>query len=289
MSDPYGTGPRIGFQATGIILNPWYVLPPSVTALDGNLPDDGMKITVPFRVELPKYGIKLFFRDDKLAFVFTDDSSARDYLINPIRYFLAYRAFINYNLFGPFRKALDEDAFEQVETIRFKVERIVRVETEEQVGGETVRGFYHDGQEAWIEISLDALIQYLNILNPSLYYALSFYLIGCQNLRYFLIEFYKAVESIKHAFGNQNGLLQSLGTYGVKRRRYKEFTKLCNDMRQAPLDIGRHAPAPNASLYSVDLRNLLVEPRSKEVFESAVTFCRQVIDAYITFLAHSAI
>ena len=195
---------------------------------------------------------------------------------------------LNYNLFGPFLKPLDENALEEVDTIRFKVERIVRVEIERQEGEKIVRGFYQDGQEEWLEIPSDDLIQYLSVLNPALYYAVAFYLIGCENPRYFLVEFYKAVESVKHAFGNKKDFLQSLRPYGVMRKRYKEFTKVCNDMRLAPLDIGRHAPEPNAPLYTVDLRNLLVEPRSSEVFESATTFCRQVIDVYIEFLVHCA-
>jgi len=37
-------------------------------------------------------------------------------------------------------------------------------------------------------------MDFIRVLNPTLYYAMAFYLVGCENRRYFLVEFYKAVE-----------------------------------------------------------------------------------------------
>jgi hypothetical protein len=103
-----------------------------------------------------------------------------------------------------------------------------------------------------------------------------------------LVEFYKAVESIRHTFDSESDFLQLLRPYGVTKGSYKRFTKECNDMLSAPLDIGRHAPKPDAPVYTVDLRNLLVDDtRSFKVFESATVLCRKVIDAYIEFLTKS--
>ncbi|GEM_PF-6185685 len=76
--------------------------------------------------------------------------------------------------------------------------------------------------------------------------------------------------------------------YGVEKGALKAFKQVCNDMLRAPVDIGRHAPAPNAPLYSVDLRNLLSEPRSRALFETSTRVCRQVIDGYMGFLKNAA-
>jgi hypothetical protein len=98
-----------------------------------------------------------------------------------------------------------------------------------------------------------------------------------------LVEFYKAVEVIENHRGGERRCLAVLSQHDVDRSAVKEFKGRCNDMFRAPLDIGRHAPAPGAPVYAVDLRNLLAQPRSKELFEQSTVACRQVIDAYLVF------
>jgi hypothetical protein len=293
MAEHHGGGPPISVKATGAILNPWYVLSSRTTILDPDLPttDEPLDITPPCRVELEEQGLRLFFQNDEVVFVSTGGSLPPGYLVDPIRYFLTYQTFINYNLIGSATNPLDASAFDQVERIRFKVERIVRVETERQEGDKVIKGFYHTPEEEWLEIAADDIRQYLRILNSTLYNALAFYLRGCDNPRYFLIEFYKAVEVITKVFGSKDKFLKSLEPYGVTSKKFKDFGKDCNDMRSAPpapLDIGRHAPMPGVPLHSVDLRYLHVEPRSREVLESSTVFCRQVIDAYMAFLIKEA-
>ncbi len=284
-------GSPVGFKATRTILNPWYELPRRATIVIpevGRLSGDSVQITPPCRVGLPQYGIRLLFRDDQVGFVLIGDSPEPGYFIDPIREFLAYKTFVNYNLVGAFSCPSNEERIEEVDTIRFRLERIVRVETDMRVGEETIPGFHHEMREEWLEIAVGDLVQYLSVLNSTLDQATAFYLIGCQNPRCFLVEFYKAVESVRHAFDGESDFLQLLEPYGVTKKDYKEFAKTCNDVQLAPLDIGRHAPQPGAPLYAVDLRNLLLDPRSFEVFKSATVLCRQVIDAYIEFLARSA-
>jgi hypothetical protein len=286
-----GGGPPVSIKATRTILNPWYKLPAHITVFGSDLPsasDERLEITPPCRVELEEQGLRLLFRNDEVVFVFTGGSLAPRYLINPILYFLTYQTFINYNLIGPVTNPIDASAFHEIERITFKVERIIRVEAERQDGGKVNKGFYHTGKDESLEIAAGSIAQYLRILNPTLYYSLSFYLIGCDNPRYFLIEFYKAVEVITNEFGSKDEFLKSLKSYGVTKRKFKDFGEVCNDMRLTPLDIGRHAPMPGAPLYSVDLRNLLVEPRSRDVLESSTVFCRKVIDAYMVFLIQRA-
>jgi hypothetical protein len=288
MIEDRGGGPPISIKATRTIFNPWYTLPAHVTVIGPDAVskrNDGLEITSPCRIELREHKLRLFFQNNEVIFVFTDNSLASRYLVNPIRDFLIYQTFINYNAIGPAINLSDESTFKEVDRIQFKVERIIRVELERQEGDKVIKGFYHTGhQDEFLEIVVDNIAQYLRVLNPALYYAQAFYLIGCDNPRYFLIEFYKAVESVSNVFKGEDDFLKSLKPYGVMKGKFKEFAKVCNDMRLAPLDIGRHAPMPNAQLYSVDLRDLLIEPRSREVLELSTVFCRQVIDAYRAYL-----
>ena len=221
-----------------------------------------------------------------MAFFFTGDTTAPRYLINPIQYFVTYRTFINYNAIGFAGTRPASGTLSEPDIVRFKVERIVRVEADDAAGAGKL--IHDEGGETWLELATASFAEYLRVLNPTLYYALAFYLIGCENPRYFLVEFYKSVEVITNAFGGQEALLDALKPHGVRRAEFKDFGKVSNDMRLAPLDIGRHAPMPGAPLYGVDLRNLLVEPRSRDVLESSTVFCRQVIDAYIAFLVQNA-
>ncbi len=291
MTEYHGGVPPISIKATGTILNPWYGLPAHVTVAGLGSPsasNQRLEITSPCRVEFEEHDLTLFFQNDEVLFIFAGDSLAPRYLVDPIRYFLTYKTFISYNLIGSASNPSDDSAFDKVDRIRFKVQRIIRQETERREGDKVIKGFYHVGKDESLEIAVNSIAQYLRVLNPTLYYALAFYLIGCDNPRYFLIEFYKAVEVITNVFGSEDEFLKSLKPYGVTKRKFKEFGKVCNDMRLAPLDVGRHAPMPGAPLYSLDLRNLLVEPRSREVLESATVFCRQVIDAYMAFLIQQA-
>jgi len=219
-----------------------------------------------------------------MAFFFTDRTLAPRYLVNPIRYFVTYRTFINYNLIGFVSDRPALGTIDEPDRVRFRVERIVTVESSDASG----QWVHHEGREAWLEVTRTSITDYLRVLNPTLYYALAFYLIGCENQRYFLVEFYKAVEAICNVFGSNDAFLDALKPFGVEKSRYKDFGRVSNDVRLAPLDIGRHAPEPGAPLYAVDLRNLLVEPRSREVLESSTVFCRQVIDAYIAFLVQNS-
>jgi hypothetical protein len=282
-----GAGMPLSIKATGTILNPWYELPARVTVFDPknpNAPNDQPEITSPCRVDLSKHGVKLFFRDREVVFVFEGDSLAPRHLVYPIRNFLAYRTFINYNLVGLLSKPIIEEAFEESDAVRFKIERVVRVDAEEKQGDKIVKSFYHEGKEEWIEVPTDDFNHYLSVLNQTLYYAIAFYLIGCDNPRYFLIEFYKAVEVIQKNLGGKDRLIKALGQCGVTKTGYKRFSFICNDWSQAPLDIGRHAPGPGVPLDAVDIHNLLVDPRTSDMFQSATSFCRQVIDGYMSIL-----
>lgn len=48
--------------------------------------------------------------------------------------------------------------------------------------------------------------------------------------------------------------------------------------------LAEHAPERTAQLYTVDLRNVLVQPRSREAVEIATKACCSVISGYIAYL-----
>jgi hypothetical protein len=168
--------------------------------------------------------------------------------------------------------------YPETDRVPFTLERIVPVETVETLGGKQVRLLHHESKGETIHISQRELVDFLSVLNPALYYALGFYLRGCENPSYVLVEYYKAVEAIRHVFGGEGPFLDALKPFGVVRDEYKTFARNSNDVETEPLDIGRHAPKPDAELYAVDLRNMLVQPRSRDVIEQATTLCRAVVD-----------
>jgi hypothetical protein len=272
MEKNQGPGPPIRIRATGTILNPWFMLPLQSYSIDfADVTNRRTPTATRCRVELKEQCLRLFFQDDEVVFVFTGETMAPRYLVNPLRYFLTYQTFINYNLLAPATVPRDDSAFDEVSHIRFRVQRIVDAQT---------------GKDEEVELEVSRIRQFLRVLNPTLYYAIASYLVGCDNPRYFLVDYYKAIEVIKNKLGGEGQFLELLRPYGVTSTGFKEFGKISNDARSAPWDIGRHAPMPGVPVYSVDLRNLLGEPRTREILESSTVFCRQVIDGYFALLIH---
>lgn len=258
-------------RATGTISNPWY-----------QLPSASEEITPSCTLNLSTYNLNLFFNRDRIIFEFLDDSPFN----YALQYYLIYRTFVNYNQIWPSDSSSIAGTFDEVETVPFKLERIVRKERDEIIGGRPIHFFRFDGKEHYIEITRDEIPHFLEVIknDDTLYLALAYYLVGCDNQRYFLIEYYKAVEVIKNEFSNEKKFLEGLKPYGVKKKEYSEFKKICNSK---PYDIGRHAPKKGSPLYTFDIRNMLINKESSDVFEPVTEFCRKVIDAYLGFLIDS--
>jgi hypothetical protein len=279
-----GYGISVRIRASGAILSPWYTLPPQIIGMGEERP---IEIAPPRRVEMPEHGIRLLFQSDEVTFVFTRDGDGPRYLVEPLRYFLIYQTYIHYNIIYPaFPERGGVDLEEAKDSIRFKVQRIVPSEKEEEREGKKVRYRDYDYEECWIELPLERLSRFL-AATPTLCNAIAYYLRGVENRQYFLVEFYKALEVIENELGGERGLLTELGPHGVVRTQYKEFKRTCNDMQRA-VDIGRHAPEPGAAVHQVNLRYLFEDGRSRELFESATMTCRQVIDAYFEWVSRPA-
>jgi len=173
--------------ASGILLNPWYALPIHVPFVSGDWSSQSQtprQITEPCCIDLNRWNLTLCFRNDQVIFIFASEDLTLRNLINPISYFLSYRTFIDYNVIGA-AWDIDSSNLTKVEKVRFNVER--RVERELPRDGSTVLA--ESTEQEWLELYKDDLVKYLEILNPTLYYALAFYLRGCAHQRYFLVEF----------------------------------------------------------------------------------------------------
>jgi hypothetical protein len=256
--------------ASGTILNPWYVYPVRV------------KITLPSRLDLGKHGITLFFRDNQVWSTFSE--KAMSCVFKAIHPYLLYRSFLNYNVWH-LPKSRDNEDFEDVEIVRFNLKRLVRMEQNEKSGDSIGSCPYLEERNASVEVSSNDLSLYLQVLDESLGRAIEFYLQGCYNERYFLVEFYKAIEAIKHAFKCESEFLDSLKPHGITKKGYKMLTRVCSEETGEPIETARHAPRLGARPYPANLRYLLVDTRLYGTFELATTECRAVIDAYIKFLA----
>lgn len=242
--------------ASGIISNPWYHLPVQVIPFSG--PRTPIRcITGKSQLDLGDHGIRLYGQDDEIVFTFADPSPSPQFKVYPISYFLTYTSFIDWNIIWP----LSSDV----------------VESDYAVTGSMAFTVLKDEGQHEIVVTQDQVVEFLNLLNPTLYNAMAFYLIGCQFPRYFLIEYFKAAETIENELGGEHKLISTLEPYGVTATKYKKFKRLCNEL---PVEISRHGPKKGIPFYAVDIRNLLGEPKSKKIFELATLSCRNVIDAY---------
>jgi hypothetical protein len=280
MSIPAVCVPLASVEVSGAIFNPWYSLTViNMTSSDGTSRGPDLNVTPQCRVELPN--ITLYFDPDRITFAGDPQRSSRS--VNPLLYFMGFRTFLRYNVFWP-PSSLDPAKYPATDCVPFSIERVIPVETVETVDGKQVTLLHHETKGETLQVSRGELSDFLRVLNPALYYALGYYLRGCENRAYLLVEYYKAVEAIRHVFGGEAPFLDALKPFGVVREEYKTFAKTSNDIEVAPLDIGRHAPKPDADVYEVDLRRMLVQPRSREVTEQATKLCRSVIDAYLRYL-----
>ena len=150
------------------------------------------------------------------------------------------------------------------------------------IGGKRCLVWNYETEPCTVTVTRQELEDLLTFWTPQLHFALAYYLIGCENPRYFLIEFYKAVESIENALGGERKAIASLEPYGVTGAVFRKLKRDANDQSR-PFDIGRHSPK-GTDLRVVDIRRMLSEPQSHQVYSESVSAVRQVIDAYFALL-----
>lgn len=292
-NNPCSLHPWIEVSASSTIENPNYTFPNDRIVQTYPLEDKpkGTIITRPSKISLQSRGLTLLFNDNKITcFLHAHNipSEEGNPWFTPLLYFIIYETFLNYNLYGfpkPSSIAL-LDAAPEVDKISFNLGQLLRKEGEDEIAGEKVKTFHHEIEPYILTLEKNDIDDFLAVLNENLYLAICYYLIGCENIKYFLIEYYKALEVIKNYFGSEKQMQEQLKPYGFKSIEYKKLNRYANDQRE-PLNIGRHAPKKGAKLFVVDFKRLAEEPKSKEIFEESSRICRTMIEIFMRYLVAS--
>ena len=231
------------------------------------------------KLSLPNYGMQLVFEDKSVTFCINPETEQKDVgnpLVDPLVRYLIFSTYLNYNLVaGPKFSRSNLNSIPCTDIIKFKVRRFSQRTND--------KGPVTKVLPAELYLKKESVEDYLSVINWELYLAISYYLIGCQNIEYFLIEFYKSVEIIKNFFGNQKIFKTCLEPFGLDYMAYKRFKRVANDVRN-PLNIGRHAPKKDTILSFIDVKNIISEPKSKQVFEESTHVCRDLISVFIRYL-----
>jgi hypothetical protein len=67
--------------------------------------------------------------------------------------------------------------------VTFLMHRLVKVECDATIGGEQHRVWHYETEPSSITVTCQELEELLSIYTPQLYFALAYYLIGCENIR----------------------------------------------------------------------------------------------------------
>ena len=115
----------------------------------------------------------------------------------PLRYFITYNTRIDYNVVFPEWHHEASPLPVPGDRVSFHLSRMVTRKTPE--GHQ-----YGEREPCTITLTKQLLENFLRFYDAALYLAIVYYLVGCENPRYFLVEFFKAVEVITHTLGGNN-------------------------------------------------------------------------------------
>lgn len=266
-------------------MNPHYELPTDrIIKMYPHEEEKGTKIVKPCKLSLRKYGLILLFNDNRIIF-FTECNDTTIQKVNtifePLRYFIIYKSFMNYNIDSFLQK--DEASLinkvPEADTALFNLSQIVKRQIEDNGS----KRFYYDMEPCVLGLKRQDIEDFLAALNYDLYLSMCYYIMGSENPKYFLIEYYKCIEVIKNYFRSIKSMKEKLENYGFNTNDYKKLNRYANDERK-PLSIGRHAPKKNAQVFYIDVKHLVSEPGSRLVFEECERICRSMIDMFILYL-----
>jgi hypothetical protein len=270
--------------AKGVILNGEYIFPPVMHMLGEEPPEINLVDTC--KLTLDRLGVAILFSGSRITLFAKDEARLRkgryawtDHLVN----FLIYKSRINYNWYGKYHGA-DVSSFsacaEAGPIIAFRLERMVWKGIKKAEG----RFVCEDSEPCLLEVDRAEFETFDKLIDRTLAVAIAYYLIGCENPRYFFVEFYKCLEVVEREFGGQRKMGKALAPHGFTEKMSKELTKNANDERM-PISFGRHATKSECHVFDIDLRSLL-RPRSMQnaLFLESTRLCRACIDAYASFL-----
>lgn len=288
--------PYFEFSSTDTINNPLYYFPPDRIGYfyqmginpDSDKEKSKSTIVSPCKFMFPKYGIGLFFNDNSVTFLLQNDmthKSGENKFVYPILYFLSFKSFMNYKIFRGFSQPTTSTLLKnspETERISFNLGKILKKEHKDKQTG--IKSYSYNVEPYILSLEKKEIEYFLSVLNINLLMSIVYYLNGCETNKYFLIEFYKSIESIQNYFKGEKNMKNKLSPYGFKKDLYKKLRKYANDKKDFPLDIGRHAPVNNKNIFSVDIKRLLEEPKSKNIFEDSIFACQSGIESFIKYL-----
>lgn len=231
------------------------------------------------KFSFPEFGLTLLFQDNTLTF-FTNSGlpdAVPFHLISAVWYFISFKTYMYYNvqsLPNPDVQIILNSAPE-VDCVSFNLGRVPSKD-------ELQQSLDLDVVPIKLDLMKSDVLEYIRIVDTDIHLAISYYLIGCENMRYFLIEHYKSLEVIKNFFRSKSKMSNSLSKFGFRPQDYDKLCKLANGELQ-PLNIGRHAPKKGIKLVSLNIKQLLDEPKSREIFEESTRICRSAIESFINF------
>ena len=190
-------------KASGAILDPEIVLGTSAFG------DDPPVVMHDTRLDLFGGQVVLLFTGSKFIPLTIPEPQDR-FPYYPLWYFINYRSRVNYIIVTPDRLVRDPASLSASTTVTFTLRRLVEVTREEAIAGETHQFWHYETEVHEISIDVRELEDLLQLCTPQLHLAIAYYLIGCEHPRYFLIEFFKAVEAIENAFGGESAAIDEL-------------------------------------------------------------------------------
>jgi hypothetical protein len=241
-------------------------------------------VVKPCKLTLPHLGAAIVFNGDAIT-LFADDAkmAKNGYLFDHLVHFLIYSSRVDYCGYCNWLADKTLEGKEEVgRTIVFNLERDASAHkgTSNGIGKVAGRFVCLDIEALQLEVDREPFDLFHEMMDMHLAHAIAFFLAGCANPTYFLVELYKSTESIRHAFRDEKSMLNALAPYGLARKPYKAFTQAANDTMQ-PIAFGRHAPK-GKSVFGIDIRSLS-HPMTIQgrLFREAMQMNRDCIDAYI--------
>jgi len=265
------------WRADQAILSSVFDLPPDrrIISFPPKDEDDAKKSKITERAKMTIFDgqIVIIFDDNKVS---VRQSGKRQLDDRVLVCYLIYKTFLNYNCLSPEKESTEPTP--EVNKVAFKLHRYITKSVKEN--GKTIS--YIDTEPCEIVLNKKDITDYLTVLDGPILYAISYYILGCNTQRYFLIEFYKCMEVIKSHFRGQKKMIDALKPHGFLAQVYQEAKKLANDRRR-PLSIARHAPLKGASIHDIDTKWLFSDPTGRKAFDTGQKACRNIIDSYLQF------
>jgi hypothetical protein len=214
----------VEIHASDVIADPEFVLD-TVVIIYPHEPGEPRVVPIDTRLDVDVFNGKLvlYFSGARLV-LFASEPHER-FPLYELLYFLIYRSRVHYNIISPPTMGLELPNLEPNSEVTFSMKRRTKVECDETIGGKRCLVWNYETEPCTVTVTRQELEDLLTFWTPQLHFALAYYLRGCENPKYFLIEFYKAVESIENALGGEGKTIASLEPYGVTGAVFKKLKR----------------------------------------------------------------